>query len=94
MYRETYFGYEYFVLPEFDNSVLRPDNKMRTYGVVHPYRECLLNVKDNKVKTIIALEEKQFGEYIEKNFALLYRNILLIITGGFILCKICLWYMT
>lgn len=93
VYRKEYFGYESFCLPELGNKPLIPDRKMRTYGIIRQYTECLLIVKDDYVKTIVALDDKRYGISLEEDIRKLYKIFTLISIGGILLWQICSQYM-
>lgn len=93
MYRKEYFGYEYFVLPDFDNLILNPHHRFRVYGIIHLCSECLILYKNDIAKTIISLDDKRYSEEVLEDLRVYYRNILLILNGGVILWQISLRYM-
>lgn len=94
MYRKEYFGYEYFVLADFENCVLLPDEKMRIFGILRQYNECLMVYKKDTVKTIIVLGDTRYVTIVLEGWRKVYRNILVFITGGVILWQICSQFMT
>lgn len=89
MYRKEYFGYEYFVLPDLNNKILYPDHKLRVYGVVRPYCDCLVWYKGDTVKTVVCLDDKRYGDNVLEEFRKTYRNIIILISGG-----VLLWFIS
>lgn len=88
MYRKEYFGYQYFVLPELDNRILHPHRKLRVYGLIRPYSECLVLYKGDTVKTIVCLDDKRYGDKVLEHFRKTFRNVIIMISGGVILWQI------
>lgn len=92
MYRKEYFGYQYFVLPDLDNKLLHPHHRLRVYGLVRPYSECLLLYKGDTVKTVISLDDNRYGDMVLEEFRKTYRNVIIIISGGVLLWQTGLWF--
>lgn len=93
MYREEYFGYKYFVLPDYSEEVFFPDYHFRVYGVVKAYSECIVLYKRDVIKCIVCLSDKRFIDALEDEFRKLFRNIIIIIDGSVILWQLCLKFM-
>lgn len=91
IYREAYFGYNAFVLSSHENKIFFPDEYMKVYGLVKVNSKCLVQVKGDRVKTIIVLKDQSFMESLIKKFREIFRNILIVnLIGGLCLCLTCI----
>ncbi len=93
-YRQDYFGYVFFVLSEYNNSILFPNKFMKVYGYIELNSLCIVKYKKGEVLSILNIKDKEMFNNLITLFEKLFRiGFVILISGGVLNWKLDFWSM-